>query len=49
MSQWIALEEGEAYYIEGNHYEGGGGDNFAVSVEIEVDDSTDHPNAMKEW
>lgn len=48
MSQWIALEEGENYYVEGFHYEGSGGDNFAVSVEIEEDDSSAHPNAMKE-
>lgn len=34
-SEWIALEEGQHYYIESHHVEYGGGDNFAVAVEIE--------------
>jgi hypothetical protein len=29
-SKAITLEAGKAYYIEGDHHEGGGGDNFAV-------------------
>jgi hypothetical protein len=48
MSEWIALEAGGSCYVEGFHYEGSGGDNYAVSVEIEEDDTSDHPNAMKE-
>lgn len=35
-SQWIALEEGEHYYIQGQHLEGSGGDHFSVAVEIEA-------------
>lgn len=35
-SQWIALEEGEHYYIQGQHLEGTGGDHFSVAVEIEA-------------
>jgi hypothetical protein len=36
MSEWIALEEGLPYYIEGSHNEWSGGDHFSASVEIEA-------------
>jgi hypothetical protein len=34
-SEWVDLVEGEKYYIEGDHQEGGGGDHFTLAVEIE--------------
>jgi len=45
------LTKGESYYIEGRHYDGGGGDNFAVGLEInktETMDISNHHHAMKE-
>jgi len=36
ISEWISLTEGLPYYIEGKHYEGGGGDHYTVAVEIEA-------------
>lgn len=47
-SDWLALEEGQMYYIEGSHAEGGWGDHFTVSVEIEQNDTIGHHNSMKE-
>lgn len=33
-SMWVNLTKNDKYYIQGRHYEGGGGDHFAVGVEI---------------
>jgi hypothetical protein len=41
-SDWVYLEEGEPYYLEGRHYEGGGGDSFSVAVEIEQTEMVGH-------
>ena len=48
ISEWISLTEGEHYFIEGKHLEGGGGDHFSVAVEIEQADTAGHHHAMKE-
>lgn len=49
ISDWVSLEEGQPYYIEGRHYEHNGGDHFSVAVEIERDsDAEDHPHQMAE-
>lgn len=54
VSEWVNLTKGHEYYISGRHYDGGGGDNFAVGVEINQTalDSTEiipnHHHAMKE-
>jgi hypothetical protein len=45
------LTEGLPYYIEADQYEGSGGDNFAVAVEIEATpekNTTGHHHSMKE-
>jgi hypothetical protein len=34
--------------LQGRHYEGGGGDNFAVGVEINQTAIPDHHHSMKE-
>lgn len=48
-SEWVHLEEGLPYYIEGRHYEGWGGDHFSVAVEIERDsDAEEHHHQMAE-
>jgi hypothetical protein len=49
LSDWVYLEEGKPYYIEGRHYEGWGGDHLSVAVEIERDsDAEEHPSQMAE-
>jgi len=48
VSEWISLTEGEYYYIEGNHYEGGGGDHFTAAVEIEQTEIVGHHESVKE-
>jgi hypothetical protein len=35
-TEWVNLTAGEPYYIESQTYEGGGGDNFGVALEIEA-------------
>ena len=47
-SDWIELEEGEFYKIEGFLLEYDGSDHFTVSVEFEMEDSTGHHHANKE-
>lgn len=47
-SDWIALEEGGFYKIEGFLMEYSGSDHFTVSVEFEMEDSTGHHHANKE-
>lgn len=48
-SEWVWLEEGEAYYIEARHFEGWGNDHFSVAVEIERDsDAEEHLHQMAE-
>lgn len=48
ISDWIELEEGEHYYIEGRHLQGSGGDHFSTAVEIEQTDIVGHHHSMKE-
>jgi len=49
QSDWVWLEEGEPYYIEGRMFEAHGGDHFSVAVEIERDsDAEEHPHQMAE-
>lgn len=48
ISDWVNLTKDEKYYIEGSHFEGGGGDNYVVGVEINQTEMTDHHHAMKE-
>lgn len=48
MSKWYTLTAGKKYFMKSNHYEGGGGDNFAVAVEIKKSDTAKHHNAFKE-
>lgn len=49
-SEWISLEAGEHYFIQGWHYEGSGGDYFSAAVEIESTDELTggHHQSMKE-
>ena len=47
-SAWLSLNKGEKYYFKSMHYEGGGGDNYVVGVEINNTNMTDHHHAMKE-
>lgn len=47
-STWLNLTKGEKYYFKSMHYEGGGGDNYVVGVEINNTNMTDHHHAMKE-
>jgi len=48
ISEWVPLTEGEEYYFEAVHYEGGGGDHMAVAVEIEESGFVGHHHTMKE-
>lgn len=48
MSDWITMNEGEHYYIEGLHWEGGGADYFSAAVEIEQSDIVGHHQSIKE-
>lgn len=48
ISDWIALEAGEFYHIEGYHMEWSGGDHFSVAVEFEQADTAGHHHARKE-
>jgi hypothetical protein len=48
ISEWVALTEGEHYYIEGKHLEGTGGDHFSTAVEIEQSDIIGHHHSMRE-
>jgi len=48
ISEWIELEEGEPYYIEGKQLQGSGGDHFSTAVEIEHDAMEGHHHSMKE-
>jgi hypothetical protein len=47
-SDWISLNEGEHYYIEGAHWEGGGWDYFSAALEIEQSDMIGHHQSIKE-
>lgn len=47
-SDWLNLTAGEKYYIKSKHYEGGGGDNYVIGVEINNTNMTDHHHAHKE-
>jgi len=42
------LTAGEAYYIEGLHYDYNGNNHFSVGVEIEQTAMTDHHHAIRE-
>lgn len=48
ISDWLDLEEGEYYKIDGYHMEWTGSDHFTVSVEYEMADSSGHHHARKE-
>ena len=48
ISDWIALEAGEFYKIEGYAMEWSGSDHFTTSVEFEKADTTGHHHARKE-
>jgi hypothetical protein len=54
VSDWVNLTKGEEYYIYGRHLDGGGGDNYAVGVEINqtalgsTEIVPNHHHAMKE-
>ena len=47
-SEWHSLTAGEAYYIEGLHYDYNGNNHFSVGVEIEQTAMTDHHHAIRE-
>lgn len=36
VTEWVNVEAGKHYHVQGYHYEGGGGDHYTVSVEIEA-------------
>ena len=48
QSEWIAMEGGEFYAIEGFALQYTGGDHFTVSVEFEQEDTVGHHHANKE-
>lgn len=48
QSEWIAMEEGQFYAIEGFMLEYSSGDHFTVSVEFEQADTAGHHQANKE-
>lgn len=48
ISAWVALTEGEAYYIEGLHYDYNGYNHFTVGVEIEQTAMVGHHHAKRE-
>lgn len=48
ISDWIELEEGEYYKMNGYHFEWSGEDHFTVSVEYEKPDTADHHHTRKE-
>lgn len=48
VSGWVNLTKGEAYYMYAKHEERWGNDHFAVGVEINQTNMTDHHHAMKE-
>jgi hypothetical protein len=47
-SEWVAVEAGKHYYIQGYHLEKNGGDYYTVSVEIESSTGAAHHHSMKE-
>ena len=48
QSEWIPMEAGEFYKIEGFHLEYGSSDHFTISVEFEKEDTAGHHHANKE-
>lgn len=49
ISDWVALEGGQKYYIEAAHLNANGGDHFSTGVEIEQEVlNPSHPNNVKE-
>jgi hypothetical protein len=46
--QWVNLTKGEKYYMYTKHYEGTGGDNLALAVEINQTAMTGHHHSIKE-
>lgn len=48
ISDWVNLTKGEAYFITGRHLEGGGGDNYAVGVEINQTTIENHHHSIRE-
>lgn len=48
ISDWHALTEGQAYYIEGLHYDYNGNNHFSVGVEIEQTAMAHHHHAIRE-
>jgi len=47
VTEWVSVEKGKHYHVQGYHYESHGGDHFTVSVEIEANTQTHH-HTMKE-
>jgi hypothetical protein len=47
-SDWVALTEGESYYIEGLHYDYDWHNHFSVAVEIEQTVIEGHHHSLKE-
>jgi hypothetical protein len=47
-SDWVALEEGQSYFINGYHYDYNGNNHFSVAVEIEQTAIVPHNHARRE-
>jgi len=41
-SEWVDLEEGKSYFLEGRHKETSGNDHMTVAVEIEQEEEADY-------
>lgn len=48
ISDWVTLNEGEHYFLDSYHLEGGGTDYFSTAVEIEQTEIVGHHHSMKE-
>jgi hypothetical protein len=47
VTEWVNVEAGKHYHVQGYHYEAHGGDHYTVSVEIEANTQSHH-HTMKE-
>jgi hypothetical protein len=47
-SDWIALEEGQEYFLNGYHYDYNGYNHFSVAVEIEQSEIVPHHHSRRE-
>lgn len=47
-SDWVALEEGEKYFLNGYHYDYNGYNHFSVAVEIEQSEIVPHHHSRRE-